>query len=156
MFCAACGASALDPHLKVAGQAGAEGLIPTTDRFGTALADIVRCRSCGHMQLERFPPEEDLSDAYAEAESGDYVEEEAGQRATAQAILERIEANVAPGKLLDLGSWVGYFMAEAVARGWVAVGVEPSTFAARYAREQLGLDVRDGGIFEVELGEREF
>ena len=38
--CAACGAVGLVPHLAVAGEIGADGLIPTTDRFGTALADI--------------------------------------------------------------------------------------------------------------------
>ena len=53
--CAACGASGLVPHLKVAGDAGPDGLIPTTDRFGTALADIVRCPTL------RAPP--DRSDA---------------------------------------------------------------------------------------------
>ena len=40
--CCVCGAGALAPHLAVAGSAGDPGLIPTTDRFGTALADIVR------------------------------------------------------------------------------------------------------------------
>jgi SAM-dependent methyltransferase len=154
--CAACGGDRLEPHLKVAGDAGPDGLIPTTDSFGTALADIVRCRDCGHMQLERFPAEEDLSEAYEEAKSADYVEEERGQRATANAILDRIEAEVRPGKLLDLGCWVGFLPAEAQARGWVAVGVEPSSFAAQYAREELGVDVREGGLFEVELPEGEF
>jgi SAM-dependent methyltransferase len=154
--CAACGGDRLEPHLKVAGDAGPDGLIPTTDSFGTALADIVRCRDCGHMQLERFPAEEDLSEAYEEAESVAYIEEERGQRATANAILDRIEAEVRPGKLLDLGSWVGFFLDEARRRGWMASGVEPSAFAARYAREELGVDVREGGLLEVELPEGEF
>jgi SAM-dependent methyltransferase len=155
-ICAACGGNELEAHLGVAGEAGPDGLIPTTDRFGTALADIVRCPRCGHMQLERFPAEEDLSEAYEEAASRDYVEEEAGQRATARAILERIEAHVAPGGLLDLGSWVGFFLAEGQERGWTGVGVEPSEFAARFARDQLGLDVRQAGLFDAELGDERF
>ena len=53
--CAACGASGLVPHLKVAGDAGPDGLIPTTDKFGTALADIVRCPRCGHRQTDPMP-----------------------------------------------------------------------------------------------------
>ena len=61
--------AALAPHLRVAGDPGAQGLVPTTDRFGTALADIVRCESCGHMQLERFPDQAELSEAYGEASS---------------------------------------------------------------------------------------
>lgn len=149
--CVVCGSGDLEPHLRVAGDAGEAGLIPTTDRFGTALSDVVRCRSCGHMQLERFPADADLSEAYSDAESLDYVAEEAGQRATAGAILARIERHEPPGALLDLGCWVGFLLAEARAREWKATGVEPSEFAARYARESLGLDVRTGGLFEVEL-----
>lgn len=131
---------------------GADGLIPTTDRFGTALADIVRCRVCGHMQLDPMPDEELLSHAYTEAASDDYIEEEAGQRETARRALERIE-RYAPGrgKLLDLGCWVGFLLAEARERGWTAIGVEPSEFGSDYAREQLGLEVITSDLFDAPL-----
>jgi SAM-dependent methyltransferase len=131
-------------------------LIPTTDRFGTALSDIVRCRDCGHMQLENFPRGVELSEAYAEAESQDYVEEEHGQRETARRILDRIETHVGTGKFLDLGCWVGFMLDEARARGWDVVGVEPSEFASGYARSRLGLDVRSEELMAAELPENEF
>jgi SAM-dependent methyltransferase len=150
-LCVACGGDELQPHLTVAGDAGAEGLIPTTDRFGTALCDIVRCRRCGHMQLERFPSAAHLARAYSGATSEDYVAEEAGQRATARTILDAIERHVRPGSVLDLGCWLGYLLAEARARGWVAAGVEPSEFASRYARERLGLDVRTAELLDADL-----
>jgi SAM-dependent methyltransferase len=150
-LCAVCSSADLRPHLAVAGTAGDAGLIPTTDQFGTALADIVRCSRCGHMQLATFPSEEDLSEAYGEAESDDYIAEEQGQRATARAILERIEHQVVPGSLLDLGCWVGYLLDEARKRGWDTTGVEPSEFASAYARDRLGLDVRTEGIFDADL-----
>lgn len=150
--CAVCGASGLAPHLAVAGSAGEDGLIPTTDRFGTALADIARCPVCGHMQLAVPPAEESLAEAYGEAESSDYVGEEEGQRATARAVLERIERHRRPpGRLLDLGCWVGFLLSEATARGWETHGVEPSEFASAWARERLGLDVETSGLFEAEL-----
>jgi SAM-dependent methyltransferase len=152
--CAACGAAALAPHLAVAGSAGQSGLIPTTDRYGTALADIARCAVCGHMQLATMPTEESLAEAYGEAESSDYVEEEAGQRETARSVLDRIERH-APAddgrRLLDLGCWVGFLLSEANSRGWRGEGVEPSDFAAGYARSELGLDVQHTDLFEAEL-----
>jgi SAM-dependent methyltransferase len=151
MQCTACGSRGLTPHLRVAGEMGDQGLIPTTDSFGTALSDIVVCAVCGHMQLERFPSEEELAEAYEEAESEDYVGEEVGQRETARVALDRIERYVPKGRLVDLGCWVGFLMAEARERGWQPVGVEPSTFASAYAREQLGLEVVQGGLFEAEL-----
>jgi SAM-dependent methyltransferase len=130
---------------------GADGLIPTTDRFGTALADIVRCRSCGHMQLDPMPAEAVLESAYADASSEAYVDEEAGQRETARRVLARIERHQSPGRMLDLGCWVGFLLAEARDRGWDGVGVEPSAFASGYARGQLGLDVHTTGLFDADL-----
>src|SRR4051812_12824099 len=154
--CAACGGEELVSHLRVAGEAGEAGLIPTTDGLGTALSDIVRCRACGHMQLERFPADAVLAEAYGDAASADYVEEEAGQRATARAVLERLERHVPRGTLLDLGSWVGFLLAEARERGWDVVGVEPSEFASAYARDRLGLDVRRADLLSADLGDRRF
>ena len=104
------------------------------------------------MQLAEFPAEEELESAYADAESYDYVSEEAGQRATATAVLERIERFASPpGRLLDLGCWVGYLVAVAGERGWSAEGVEPSEFASRFAREELGLNVQTSDLFDAEL-----
>lgn len=150
--CTACGSIALSPHLAVSGPTGPEGLIPSTSRFGVALADIVRCRACGHMQLDPMPEEEVLVRTYADAASGAYIEEEAGQRATARQALERIEAHAErAGSLLDLGCWVGFLLAEARERGWVGVGIEPSQFASSYARERLGLDVVTGELLGTPL-----
>jgi SAM-dependent methyltransferase len=127
-------------------------LKPTTDLYGSALADIVVCGACGHMQLERFPESNALALLYEVAASDDYVEEERGQRATARVALERIERQLGRrGRILDLGCWVGFLLAEARDTGWVGTGVEPSGFAARHARDQLGLDVRHGDLFDVEL-----
>ncbi|HVF78090.1 MAG TPA: class I SAM-dependent methyltransferase [Solirubrobacteraceae bacterium] len=161
--CAACGASTLVPHLKVAGDAGPDGLIPTTDKFGTTLADIVRCTACGHRQTDPMPADAVLESAYADAASEDYVAEESGQRETARRALERIEALLTPvpipphnggprrRTLLDLGCWVGFLLSVAEGRGWDATGVEPSEFASSFARDRLGLDVRTGDLFTTEL-----
>jgi SAM-dependent methyltransferase len=108
------------------------------------------------MQLREFPPEAVLAEAYAEAESGDYVEEEAGQRETARRLLARIERHAAPGPFLDLGCWVGFMLDEARGRGWEPLGVEPSAFASDFARERLGLDVRTAELMEAELPEDRF
>jgi SAM-dependent methyltransferase len=155
--CCACGARELRPHLRVAGDAGPQGLIPTTDRYGSALADIVRCTNCGHMQLERMPTDAELGEAYGEAASDDYVEEEAGQRATARAALEQIERFTGgPGAIVDLGCWVGFLLAEARDRGWRTLGVEPSEFASARGRDRLGLDVLTGDLLTAPVPEGEW
>jgi SAM-dependent methyltransferase len=151
--CAACGSAELAPHLRVRGEIGEQGLIPTTRDFGTALGDIVRCPACTHMQLDRFPTDAELDAAYAEAASEDYVEEEAGQRHSFAGVLERIERYApARGALLDVGCWVGFLLAAARERGWnETIGIEPSAFASAYARDRLGLDVRTEELLTADL-----
>lgn len=153
--CAACGAFDLRPHLGVAGEAGAEGLVPTTDRFGVALSDIVRCARCGHGQLARFPDGEELEQGYRDAASEDYAAEGAGQRATARTELARIGRHAHPGRLVDLGCWIGFFAHEAALAGWQVVGVEPSAWAAGQARGR-GLEVLEAPLFGAELPEGVF
>lgn len=158
--CAACGAGTLVAHLRVKhpdGPVAELDLRPTNDRYGAALADLVRCPTCGHVQLAEFPSEPDLAAAYASTDTADHVGEEAGQRATARLTLDRIERWLPRrGRLLDLGCWVGFTLAEARDRGWEVVGVEPSAFAAAYARERLGLDVRREDLLHADLPERSF
>jgi SAM-dependent methyltransferase len=155
--CAACGGGELAPRMRVRGEAGPAGLIPTTKEFGTALGDIVGCRTCSHLQLDRFPSDERLAAAYAEAASDDYVAEEAGQRASFRSVLERIERHAERGAILDIGCWVGFLLAEARDRGWRrCVGLEPSLFASSYARSRLGLDVRTEELLGAELEDGSF
>lgn len=154
--CAACGSADLTPHFEVRGEMGEQGLIPTTKEFGTALGNIVRCERCTHMQLDRFPTDDELGAEYARAASNDYVEEEAGQRVSAARVLELTERYAGPGKLLDLGCWVGFLMAEARDRGWRPLGIEPSTWASSYARDRLGLDVRTDDLYSADLPEAPF
>jgi SAM-dependent methyltransferase len=109
------------------------------------------------MQLSRFPSEAELTEAYAEASSEDYVEEEAGQRATARETLRWVEAHAgARGRMLDLGCWVGFLLDEARSAGWDPVGIEPSQFASDFARQRLGLDVRTDDLFTCPLPEASF
>jgi SAM-dependent methyltransferase len=154
--CAVCGSAVLEPHLRVTRGLGDQGLVPTTDAFGTALDDIVRCVGCGHRQVAHLPSDARLLSLYHDAWSDDYVREEAGQRVTARATLDLLERHVAPGRLLDIGCWVGFLLAEARERGWEVVGVEPSRVAAAYARDALGLPVHEGELLTADLPEGTF
>ena len=154
--CVVCGAGDPAPHLSVR-QAADASLAATTTAYGSAPADIVRCRSCGHMQVARFPPGQTLEEGYGDVAEAAYLDEEAGQRATAARALDRIERHTGgPGALVDLGCWVGFMLSEAKRRGWTAQGVEPSRFAAGFARERLGLDVQTGTLESATLPREAF
>ncbi|MBA3359102.1 MAG: class I SAM-dependent methyltransferase [Thermoleophilaceae bacterium] len=153
--CRACGKGPLADHLKVKAPDGSQ-LVATTTRYGSAPDDIVRCENCGHMQVAQFPPDAQLDEAYAEVTEAAYLDQEAGQRATAARALERIERHVDRGQLCDLGCWVGFLVSEAERRGWEAWGVEPSAFASEFARERLGLRVQEATLASADLPEGAF
>ena len=151
-----CGAPEPAPHLRVASADGS-GLVATTTAYGSAPADIVRCAGCGHMQVAEFPLGQTLDEAYGEVSEGAYLDEEAGQRATAARALDRIERHARRGgAICDLGCWVGFLLSEAARRGWSATGVEPSSFAADFARRHLGLEVHTGTLATVDLPQAAF
>lgn len=63
----------------------------------------------------------------------------------------------APGRrLLDVGCAHGFFGRAALDRGWTVTGVEPNAGMARFAREVNGLDVRQGTLDAVDLGDGAF
>jgi SAM-dependent methyltransferase len=109
------------------------------------------------MQVADFPAGQTLQEAYGEVAEGAYLDEEAGQRATAARALDTIERYTGPGgAICDLGCWVGFLLSEAEGRGWTAKGVEPSRFAADLARTRFGLDVRTGTLDTVALSRQAF
>jgi SAM-dependent methyltransferase len=61
-----------------------------------------------------------------------------------------------PGKLLDVGAATGFFVEQARATGWDAMGVEPSEWAAAYARNELGVDVRPGTLESLQFPDATF
>jgi 2-polyprenyl-3-methyl-5-hydroxy-6-metoxy-1,4-benzoquinol methylase len=116
---------------------------------------FVECQDCGFA----FRP--DLDEAalstvydgggYEQVRGEHYLAELSARRRDAQVRLRYIAPWVRRGRLLDVGAAGGAFVAEAAARGFEASGIEPVPSFARAAREQLGLDVRDGRIEDVEL-----
>ncbi|MCW2542614.1 MAG: putative Methyltransferase type 12 [Frankiales bacterium] len=142
--------------MRVAARVDGSDFAPNTKDYGRALSDIGRCDRCGHMQLIQMPSDVILGEVYGDAADVEYVDEEEGQRATAREILGRLEEHVPPGRLLDLGCWVGFLMSEATKRGWTPTGVEPSGWASAYAREQLGLTVLNDDLMTAPLPEGGF
>jgi 2-polyprenyl-3-methyl-5-hydroxy-6-metoxy-1,4-benzoquinol methylase len=60
--------------------------------------------------------------------------------------LERMEAMVPKGHILDVGSALGTFLKIAESRGWNPEGVEISRFAAEFSRRERGLTVFNGDL----------
>jgi SAM-dependent methyltransferase len=83
-----------------------------------------------------------------------YLDNEAGWRRMARRKLTLIRRSDPTGHvLLDVGSATGFFVHEAGLAGWEATGIEPSSWAASYARDQLGVGVVQGTLDDAPMGE---
>lgn len=80
-----------------------------------------------------------------------YLSEEEGRRRMAQRLLDMLERHVPGGRLLEVGCGYGLLLDEARRRGYEVEGVELSVEAVRYARERLGLSVREMALEDAAL-----
>lgn len=118
---------------------------------------FLECRACGFS----FRPDLDETALEAEYAGGDYEAERSSvyageglddRRRDARVRLRFVADHAPPGgRLLDVGAAGGAFVAEAARAGHTARGVEPSPETARFARDQLGVDVVTGMVEDVEL-----
>jgi SAM-dependent methyltransferase len=115
--------------------------------------DVIDCAMCGFRHVVPLPDSRALEATYREAYYRDekptfltHAGEDQDWAELAQN--DRLEAfeRLLPSdrrRLLDIGSGPGFFLKTAKARGWKALGIEPSRQAAKHARS-LGLEVAEG------------
>lgn len=125
--------------------ARAEAFSPSCHTPG-AHGDLFRCDDCGTVQQPSLPAGADLHELYRDMSDAAYLDEAAGRRATANRLLDLVGRYRAGGRLLDVGCGHGLLVDEAAKRGWDAIGIELSADAAAYARDRLGLDVRESTL----------
>lgn len=109
---------------------------------------VVRCAECGLVYRNPRERETELRDTYAgEApDRGALAALHHTQRAAYAAQVERLGEVVGrAGRVLEVGSYVGGFLAAAGEAGWQAEGVDVNPVANALARE-LGLQVTEGDL----------
>lgn len=121
---------------------------------------VVCCDRCGLVYVDATLDRAELDAFYGQAYfEGDvfagYMGEREARLHEGRARVRRL-ARVAPGgRLLDVGCAAGFFLAPAAER-YEAVGVEISDYAARYARERMGLDVVTGELADARFPDERF
>ena len=119
--------------------------------------DVLRCGSCGLLFSSPRPSQREIGEYFAAEYIGDRERAEVDFAALREPTLRREAALVRQllpggGRLLDVGCAAGAFLRLFSGdRRWVVAGVEPSRFAAEYARSTYGLDVHTGFLRELRL-----
>ncbi len=109
---------------------------------------IVECLECGLVYANPRYDDGEMLARYQAVEDPLYVEEREGRMLTFERHLRPLEEIMPPGdgrRLLDVGCHIGVFVEIAARHGWDAWGVEPSHWAAAYARK-AGLKVVEGTL----------
>jgi glycosyltransferase involved in cell wall biosynthesis/2-polyprenyl-3-methyl-5-hydroxy-6-metoxy-1,4-benzoquinol methylase len=130
------------------------------EEFGIVVA---RCRACDLVYTRTPLPasqahyssvsREAMLTKYAAVFSGESAH---GRDPTYEEHLDLLETLGPRGDLLDVGSHCGFFLRKARSRGWRVQGVEPSPTTAALAREQFGLDVRNGTLEQAGFPDASF
>lgn len=116
----------------------------------TSKPRVAKCLQCGLSQVPCSDHPSELEDLYADVVDEDYLNNLPAKKKTFAHAYQRIRRFLpAPGRLLEVGSYCGLFLLEASRRGWTAKGIEPSRWAAEYAKSKFGLDVIHGSLERV-------
>lgn len=119
--------------------------------------NVLRCRRCGLIFVEKMQQHEDLIRHYSDEYFEPYLTSEAVHlKKRFKKRIEEIKMLAYPGFLLDVGCGAGFFLQLAAQTGYSVRGVEISPYAADYARFKLGLPVFKGELGDVDFPPESF
>jgi dolichol-phosphate mannosyltransferase len=99
--------------------------------------NIVQCSRCGLFYENPREPEAIIETRYEQVEDAVYEREREGRVRTYTGMMPAIEKySRPPGRVLDIGCYLGVFLDVARQRGWQTAGVEPSAWAAERTKER--------------------
>ncbi|MBS1609171.1 MAG: class I SAM-dependent methyltransferase [Bacteroidetes bacterium] len=124
-----------------------------TDLFTKKGYLIKECTTCGHRftdikDIEKHLSESFSDDYFFEGKEGypNYLEERDMLYKSGVKFTKVIAKYMKPGRVLDVGCAAGFILKAFKDAGWEAYGVEPNDTMASYGRNELGLDIRTGGM----------
>jgi SAM-dependent methyltransferase len=150
--CFLCGAD--DYTVVYEAQYGREKDVDLVEKFRASgdelLVDqLVRCNRCDFQYVNPRLRGDVILESYAQGEDPTYVSQLKARERTFAASLDEIErANGGRGRLLDIGTAAGAFVAAAAARGWDAEGCEPNRWMADWGSKHYGIRIRQGSVFD--------
>jgi 2-polyprenyl-3-methyl-5-hydroxy-6-metoxy-1,4-benzoquinol methylase len=118
---------------------------------------LVQCNTCRLQYLNPRLRQDLILDAYSAGTDEIFVSQVEGRERTFSRCLDIIE-RFAPGKgdLLDIGTAGGSFLSVAQKRGWQVSGCEPNRWLADWGKQNYGVHIHPGTIFDMQLNDGSF
>jgi SAM-dependent methyltransferase len=125
---------------------------------------ILECTKCGHVFADLDHSDDELFELYQAdyfhgSEYSDYLADRRAIQKSLGRRWERLRTLIDPERhrrLFEIGCAHGFFLDLVRGRFETAAGIDVSREAVRYAREELGLDVLQGDLLKVDLGDARF
>jgi len=138
----------------ICGDKDSQNLFPNIAYKDKGLFNMIRCKRCGVLFADPFPPDDFLNSVYQDLVHDSSYQKRYGEKGIEWNIKNRfiphlrlIEEYIKPASLLDLGCGEGVFLKLARERGWVPYGIEMSEPMVKKAREVYGLEnVKTGNL----------
>jgi 2-polyprenyl-3-methyl-5-hydroxy-6-metoxy-1,4-benzoquinol methylase len=121
------------------------------------LDQLVRCKQCGLQYLNPRLRADVVIEGYSGGTDELFISQASSRERTFAKSLKSIEGlKPRRGKLLDVGTAGGSFLAVAKRAGWDVSGCEPNRWMCEWANEHYGLNVVPGTIFDMKLADASF
>lgn len=118
---------------------------------------LVRCRHCALHYVNPRPRADLIYSGYMQGDDPMYVSQIGARERTFATSLDAIErAAGSRGRLLDVGTSAGAFVAAARRRGWDAEGCEPNGWLADWGARHYGICIRKGDLLQLGYEESSF
>jgi 2-polyprenyl-3-methyl-5-hydroxy-6-metoxy-1,4-benzoquinol methylase len=142
-YCALCGSS--DTRLLYAGH----------DRLHNEEGEfyLFECQKCeliylnprpSREEIDRYYPQDYISYPHAIEDEPNWIKRLDRQYGLHKRVSQVIRRVGTSGRILDIGCATGIFLNGMHQKGWEAYGVEPSHYAAEYARQHFNLAITNG------------
>ena len=112
---------------------------------------ILWCGDCGFGWQHPLPSSNEIRDYYERNTPYNIHGENEKEQSSLKRIQRINQLKPERGRLLDVGSGLGYFLKEAKKDGWDVVGLEPQKSAALYCQDQFEIKVHTGHIQNLKL-----
>jgi 2-polyprenyl-3-methyl-5-hydroxy-6-metoxy-1,4-benzoquinol methylase len=118
---------------------------------------LVQCRQCSFRYITPRLRGDVILSSYAEGDDPAYVSQLAARERTFDRSLDEIERLAGrKGRLLDVGTAAGAFVAVARSRGWEVEACEPNRWLAEWGRQHYGIPIRVGTVFDQDYERASF
>ncbi len=123
---------------------------------GVSEDTIVKCNNCSLAYVNPRVKAEKIIDGYSQGSDEAFVSQIKGREATSLAGIKYIEKFSKPGKILDIGTAGGTFLAVAKKRGWQVSGVEPNKWLCDFSQRHYGIYIQPGTIEDLKYPDGHF